>query len=60
MCKGLHFPLTWSNVFCGGRGKRGALVEKCRGPWPKNVVMIKKKYGEEKMKTREDKTMVKL
>jgi NADH:ubiquinone oxidoreductase subunit 5 (subunit L)/multisubunit Na+/H+ antiporter MnhA subunit len=29
--KGLHHPLTRSNGFCGGRGKRGALVvEKAR------------------------------
>ena len=24
----LHYPLTWSNGFCGRRGKRGALVER--------------------------------
>jgi hypothetical protein len=29
---GLHYPLTWSNGFCGQRGKRGALVEKGKGP----------------------------
>ena len=39
ICKGLHFLLTWSNGFCVGRGKEGALVEKDR--------------GEDKMKTRE-------
>ena len=33
--KGLHYPLTWSNGFCGGRSKRGALVEKGMGPWQK-------------------------
>jgi hypothetical protein len=28
-------PLKWSNGFCDGRGKRGALVENNRDPWPK-------------------------
>ena len=37
---GLHYPLTWPNKFCGGRGKRGALVKKGKGPWPTNVVII--------------------
>ena len=32
---GLHYPLTWSNGFCGGRGKRNALVEKRQGPMAK-------------------------
>jgi hypothetical protein len=31
--KGLHHPLTWSNGFCGERGKRGAMIEKGRDPW---------------------------
>ena len=26
--KGLHYPLTWLNGFCSGRGKRGALIYK--------------------------------
>ena len=30
---GLCYPLTWSNEFFDGRGKRGALVEKGRGSW---------------------------
>ena len=34
--QGLHYPLTWSNNFCGGRGKRGVMVEKGKGPWHKN------------------------
>jgi hypothetical protein len=25
-------PLTWSDGFCGGRGKRGALMEKDQRP----------------------------
>ena len=29
--KGLHYPLTWSNGLCGGRGKRGVL-RKRQGP----------------------------
>jgi hypothetical protein len=24
----LYHPLTWSNKVCGGRGNRGALIEK--------------------------------
>ena len=28
--KGLHYPLTWSNWFCSGRGKRGAMIEMTR------------------------------
>ena len=39
--EGLHYPLTWSNGFCDGRGKRGGMVEKGRGLWQKNVVIIK-------------------
>jgi hypothetical protein len=34
--KGLRYSLTWSNEYCAGRDKRGALVEKDRGPWQKN------------------------
>ena len=30
---GLHYPLTWLNGFCGGRGKRGVPVKKGKGPW---------------------------
>ena len=37
---GLHYPRTWSKGLCGGRGKRGAMVEKGRRPWQKNVVII--------------------
>ena len=33
MFSGPHYPLTWSNGFCRGRGKNGALVEKGKGPW---------------------------
>ena len=29
----MHYPLTWSNGFYGGRGKKGGLVEKVKGPW---------------------------
>jgi hypothetical protein len=35
--KGLHYPLTWFNGFCDGRGKKGALVNK-KGPCYKNIV----------------------
>ena len=39
--KGLHCPVTWFNGFCGGRGKRGALVKKKgRGPWQRSVVIV--------------------
>ena len=24
----LHYPLTWSNMFCGGRGKRSDMVKR--------------------------------
>ena len=37
---GLHYLLTWSNRFCRGRGKRGALVEKGKSPWQRNDVII--------------------
>jgi hypothetical protein len=29
-------------MFCGERGKRGTLVEKSRGLWHGNVVIVKK------------------
>jgi hypothetical protein len=32
--------LTWSDGFYGGRGKRGTLVEKNKGLWQRNVVII--------------------
>ena len=50
---GLHYPLTWSNGFCGGRGKRVALVEKGKGPWQRNIVILVFWwifFGEEKSK----------
>ena len=38
--QGLHYPVTCSNGFCGGRGKRGAPIEKGKGPWHENIVII--------------------
>jgi len=35
---GLHYPSTWFNGFCDGRGKRVAMVEKNTGPWKKNLL----------------------
>jgi hypothetical protein len=35
-----HCSLTWFNMVSGGRGKRGALVGKGRGPWHRNVAII--------------------
>ena len=32
----IHY--TWSNGFCG---KRGALVEKGKGPWHKSIIIFK-------------------
>ena len=32
--------MTWSDGFYGGRGKIGALVEKGKGPWQRNVVIM--------------------
>ena len=43
--RGLDHPLTWSNGFCNGRGKRGVVVENNRGPWQRNVVMINLCWG---------------
>ena len=43
-------------MLCGGRGKRGALVEKGKGPWQTNDVMIffdTMFLGKEKTKIRE-------
>jgi len=61
--QGLHYPLSWSKKFCGGRGKRCTLVKlKKKGPWPKNYCYNKSLmnlfWGEEKTKTVEDKRMV--
>ena len=55
--------LTWSNEFCGGIGERGALVETSKSPWHRiywydNILM--NIFGEEKMKTRENKRIGKL
>ena len=38
--QGLINALTWSNGFCGERGKRGGMVGKGKGPWQRNVVII--------------------
>ena len=38
--QGLYYALAWSNMFHGGRGKRGGLVEKCKGLWQRNVAII--------------------
>jgi hypothetical protein len=38
--KGPHYPLTWSNEFCSGRSKRGALIVKGKGAWQRNVDII--------------------
>ena len=48
--------MTWSNEFCGGIGKEGALIENGKGPWHSDVVLIKymKNWGRED----EDKRMV--
>jgi hypothetical protein len=35
--KTLFYPLTWSNGFSVGRGKRGGLEKIARGPWQKNA-----------------------
>ena len=35
----LHCPLTWSNGFCARRGKRGAMVDKGKGPCQRKVVV---------------------
>ena len=53
--KDLHYPLTWSNGFCGGRGKIGALVEKRQRPMAKECCynnFLVKLFVEEKMKTK--------
>ena len=59
-----HYPLTWSNGFCKGRGKRGALVEEGKGPRQRNYVItdyfLMKLCGKEKTKTRQDKRIIKL
>ena len=36
----LHYPLSWSNMFCNGWGKRGSLVVNVKGPWQRNVVCV--------------------
>ena len=36
----LQYSLSWSNKFCGERGKRGSLAAKVKGPWQMNVVLL--------------------
>ena len=61
MSWGLHYPPTWSNGFCGRRGKRGALLEKGQGFMAKKCCYNKFSneiyLGKEKVKTREDERM---
>jgi hypothetical protein len=33
------YPLTWSDGFCGGRGKRGALVETWQGAYGREMLL---------------------
>jgi hypothetical protein len=35
--QGLIIALTWSNGFCGERGKKGGMVGKGKGPWQKKI-----------------------
>ena len=51
----LRPALAWSNGFSSGNDKRGALVEKGKGPYHRNIPMIffNERLLEEKMKTRE-------
>jgi hypothetical protein len=35
----MHYPLTWSNEFCGGRGKIGASIEKVKGPMANKMIL---------------------
>ena len=35
-------PTLSTDMVCGGRGKKGALVEKkSNGPWQRNIIIIK-------------------
>ena len=34
-----------STGFCSGRGKRGALIQKGKGPWQRNIVIIIYKWN---------------
>ena len=36
---GLHYPLSWSNMFCTGRGKRGSLTANVKRPWQRIPVL---------------------
>ena len=64
ICECLHYLLTWSNGFCGERGKRGIVVENKSGPTIPKCCYVKFvmnfPFGEKKMKTREENRMVKV
>ena len=55
----LHHPLTWSNGSCGGRGKRGVMVEKKDKPmagkrcYNKFLMNFLREWENEDMTTRE-------
>ena len=40
MISNLHYPLPWSNGFCGERGNKGLLVTSVKGPWHRIVGLI--------------------
>ena len=44
--KALHYPLTWSNIFIDGRGRRGGLVEKGQGPMGEKCCYNEFLFGE--------------
>jgi hypothetical protein len=48
------------NNLCGGRGKRGALVGKGKGPWHRNIVIIKIQWNFFGGREDEDKRTVQL
>ena len=39
--EGLINTMTWSNMFCGDKGKKGGMVGKGKGPWYRNAVIIR-------------------
>ena len=36
----LHYPLSWANIFCNGKGKRHPLTAIVEGPWQRNAILI--------------------
>ena len=44
----LRYPLSWYNMFCGGRGIKGSLATKVKGPQQRKIEIEEEEEEEER------------